>query len=232
MRAKFTILAAILTVLTLRLTATGKAADSSAKNGNEAPALALVILYDGSGSMLDNVPDVHGVPTPKFKLANNALITIAQKVEEYCTNKHVSIDAGLVYFTDGKVKVGIPFQSFKVKAYQDWAQKFHTPAGGTPLGEGIKEANRLLAGSKALKKHILIVTDGESNSGETPQAVLRRMQGQQNMTSVYFVAFDVAARVFNPVKQLGATVVSAANELQLKTQLDALLEKKILLEAE
>jgi len=58
------------------------------------------------------------------------------------------------------------------------------------------------------------------------------MKARQDLTSVYFVAFDVAAQVFDPVKNLGATVVSASNELQLKTQIDALLGKKILLEAE
>jgi hypothetical protein len=58
------------------------------------------------------------------------------------------------------------------------------------------------------------------------------MKSRQNLTSVYFVAFDVSAQVFNPVKKFGATVVSAADELGLKTQIDALLGKKILLEAE
>jgi hypothetical protein len=38
--------------------------------------------------------------------------------------------------------------------------------------------------------------------------------------------------VFSPVKKLGATVVSAANESQLNTQLDYILQRKILLEEE
>jgi hypothetical protein len=46
------------------------------------------------------------------------------------------------------------------------------------------------------------------------------------------VAFDVDAKVFAGVKKLGATVVSAANESQLNTQLEFVLEKKILLEDE
>jgi hypothetical protein len=226
-------LAASAVLLTAVLTSSGQtAAPPSTGSGGDIPALALVILYDGSGSMHDNVPDANGVATPKYLLANRAVMTIAQKVGDYCTNKHVSIDAGLVYFTDGKVKVGIPFRSFDAKAYEDWARRFNAPTGGTPLGEGIKEANRMLAGSKALKRHILIVTDGISNAGETPQAVLARMQRSKDLTSVYFVAFDVSAQVFNPVKQLGATVVSASNGLQLQTQIDALLGKKILLEAE
>jgi len=138
----------------------------------------------------------------------------------------------LLYFTQAKVKVGIPFRQFQAAAFVEWAGNFKSPVGGTPLGEGIKKASQMLAASKALKKHILIVTDGESNQGESPKMVIARMKRQQDLTSVYFVAFDVSAQVFDPVKKLGATVVSAANELELKTEIDNLLGKKILLEAE
>jgi hypothetical protein len=182
--------------------------------------------------MAEKVPNLQGEPTPKYQLANNAVITIAQKMEAYCTNKNVTIDAGLLYFTDAKIKTGIRFQTFHAKTFEDWARHFRSPVGGTPLGEGIKQANKMLATSHALKKHILIVTDGESNQGESPQGVLGSMKKKQDSTSVYFVAFDVSAKVFDPVKKLGATVVSAANELELTTQIDNLLGKKILLEAE
>ena len=50
--------------------------------------------------------------------------------------------------------------------------------------------------------------------------------------SVHFVAFDVDAKVFAPVKKLGATVVGAADEKQLNTQLEFILQRKILLEEE
>jgi hypothetical protein len=46
------------------------------------------------------------------------------------------------------------------------------------------------------------------------------------------VAFDVAAKVFDPVKKLGATVVGASDEKQLNTQLEYILQRKILLEEE
>jgi uncharacterized protein YegL len=232
MRAKLLTLQGCLALLTAAVTVTGQTTAPSAASSGAPAALALVILYDGSGSMADKVPNLNGVPTPKYQLANNAVRTIAQKMENYCTNKNVTIDAGLIYFTRSRVKVGIPFQTFRARSFEDWAQKFKSPEGGTPLGEGIKAATKMLAGSHALKKHILIVTDGVSNQGETPQAVLARMKGAQAATSVYFVAFDVSATVFDPVKQLGATVVSAANELELKTQIDGLLGKKILLESE
>jgi hypothetical protein len=50
--------------------------------------------------------------------------------------------------------------------------------------------------------------------------------------SVHFVAFDVDAKVFDPVKKLGATVVGASDEKQLNTQLEYILQRKILLEEE
>jgi hypothetical protein len=50
--------------------------------------------------------------------------------------------------------------------------------------------------------------------------------------SVHFVAFDVAAKVFDAVKKQGATVVAASDEKQLDTQLQFILQKKILLEEE
>jgi hypothetical protein len=46
------------------------------------------------------------------------------------------------------------------------------------------------------------------------------------------VAFDVDAKVFEPVKKLGATVLPASNQQQLNTQLDFIFTKKILLEEE
>jgi hypothetical protein len=50
--------------------------------------------------------------------------------------------------------------------------------------------------------------------------------------STHFVAFDVDAKVFAPVKKLDATVVAAADEKQLDTQLQFILQQKILLEEE
>ena len=232
MRAKLATFLSGLTLVAAMTRAEAQPVNPPSNDGSHPSALALVILYDGSGSMANKVPNVRGEMTPKYVLANHAIISITRKLEEYCTNKNVTVDAGLVYFKDAVVKTGIPFHRFEPKAFRDWAGAFRSPTGGTPLGEGIKEATRMLAKTSAIKKHILIVTDGESNQGEAPEAVVRRMKGQQDPTSVYFVAFDVSARVFNPVKQLGATVVSAANELELNTQIEALLGKKILLEAE
>ena len=55
-----------------------------------------------------------------------------------------------------------------------------------------------------------------NNVGPNPAAVLPRIkrdaQNKGGTLNAHFVAFDVAAKVFDPVKKQGATVVAAANE--------------------
>jgi len=86
------------------------------------------------------------------------------------------------------------------------------------------------------RKHVLIITDGMNTVGPNPSSVLPNLQQEaarrQTALAVHFVAFDVDAKVFDGVKKLGATVVGASNESQLNTQLEFILEKKILLEEE
>ena len=63
-------------------------------------------------------------------------------------------------------------------------------------------------------------------------ALKRQAEQKQTHLSVHFVAFDVDARQFSAVKRLGATVVGAADEKQLNTQLEFILKRQILLEEE
>ncbi len=86
------------------------------------------------------------------------------------------------------------------------------------------------------RKHVLVITDGINTAGPPPQAVLPKLKesaAKEGATlSVHFVAFDVDARQFAAVKRLGATVVGAADEKQLNSQLQFILQQKILLEDE
>ena len=90
--------------------------------------------------------------------------------------------------------------------------------------------------SDLTKKHVLVITDGVNTVGPQPAAVMpniRHVADEKHAAvSVHFVAFDVDAKEFESVKRLGATVVGAADEKQLGTQLDYILQRKILLEEE
>jgi hypothetical protein len=80
--------------------------------------------------------------------------------------------------------------------------------------------------------HILVVTDGENNKGYAPSDVVAAIGRlpEASRASVYFVAFDVAADVFKPVRDAGGLVLPAANEAELQQTLDFVLSGRILVE--
>jgi hypothetical protein len=199
---------------------------------NNQTTVAIEIVYDGSGSMGDSVPGLNGESTPKFVIASNAIVNIANQIHTFVKTKHAQVEAGLVPFYGGEVRAGLPLRKFNQMAFILWAQNIPSPDGGTPLGRAIKEASSQLSKSSASKKFILIVTDGESNAGPEPATVLSEIKNTQPVVKSFFVAFDVNADVFSGAKTQGATVVSAANATELTTQINNLLGQKILLEAE
>lgn len=206
----------------------------------EEDGVALAIIYDTSGSMKDSVLDQSGHSAPKYVIANRALVAVAKQLQAFATNTASGaprkINTGLFVFHAEGAREAIKFGPFDAAALQDWAERFSTPSGNTPLGNALTTASRAVLNSTLSRKHVLIITDGMNTAGPKPEEVLPRLKRQaeqkQAVVSVHFVAFDVNARIFEPVKRLGATVVSAADEKQLDSQLEYILQRKILLEEE
>jgi hypothetical protein len=210
----------------------------SARAADEGVALA--VIYDTSGSMKDPVRDQSGGATPKYVIANRALVKVAKQIQAFATNNATGttrkIDAGLFVFHNSGAREAIPFGPFDATAFRQWAMHFSQPKGNTPLGNALNTAGRAVLESPLSRKHVLIITDGMNTAGPTPAAVLPRLkqiaEQKGSAFSVHFIAFDVDAKEFSSVKKLGATVVSAADEKQLNSQLDFILQRKILLEDE
>lgn len=208
----------------------------------ENEGVALAIIYDTSGSMRERVPDANGKPMAKYIIANRALADIARQLDEYQKSSAGGaprkIDAGL--FTFGKSGQGakevVKFGPLDTAALRSWASEFSHPDGNTPLGNALRTASKAVLDSDLPHKHVLVITDGINTAGPDPAMVLPRIQRQaqqkQTSVSVHFVAFDVDAKVFDGVKKLGATVVGAADEKQLDSQVQYILQHKILLEEE
>jgi hypothetical protein len=202
--------------------------------------VALAIIYDTSGSMKDSVHDKSGRSAPKYVIANRALIAVAKQIQTFATNAASGaprkINTALLVFHGEGAREAVKFAPFDAAGLQDWAANFSTPSGNTPLGNALTAASRVVLNSPFSRKHVLVITDGMNTAGPKPEDVLPRLkrQAEQKQTnlSVHFVAFDVNARIFDPVKKLGATVVSAADEKQLDSQLEFILQRKILLEEE
>jgi hypothetical protein len=202
--------------------------------------VALAIVYDTSGSMKDPVRDQNGKPTPKYVIANRALIAIAKQIQTFATNSPGSgprkIETGVYVFDKNSAREAVKFAPFDEVAIENFANSFSNPSGNTPLGNALTVASRAVFRSPLSHKHILVITDGMNTAGPKPEEILPKLKEQalQKGTglSTHFVAFDVDAKIFNPVKKLDATVVSAADEKQLDTQLQFILQRKILLEEE
>jgi uncharacterized protein YegL len=206
----------------------------------ETEGVALAIVYDTSGSMKDNVRDNTGTSSPKYVIANRALIAVAKQIQAFATNSATGaarkIQTDVFTFNNGTAREAIPFGPFDESAIERWAESFATPSGNTPLGNALTVASRTVLNSPLSRKHVLLLTDGMNTAGPRPEEVLPRLKQQAErkgtVLSVHFVAFDVNAKIFEPVKKLGATVVGAADEKQLNSQLEFILQRKILLEEE
>jgi hypothetical protein len=206
----------------------------------EEEGVALAIIYDTSGSMNDPVHDASGHSSPKYVIANRALTAVVKQIQAFATNSASAtprkIEAGLWVFNGESAREAVKFGPFDAAALEDFARNFSHPSGSTPLGNSLNIAARRVLNSPLARKHVLIITDGKNTAGPAPAAVLPRLKreasGRQTGLSVHFVAFDVAAKEFDSVKNLGATVVGASDEKQLNSQLEFILQKKILLEEE
>jgi hypothetical protein len=204
-----------------------------------AEGVALAIVYDTSGSMLQQVRDREGNLTPKHVIASRALTSVLDRLEALTSGSEGSpllLHAGLIVFHGDNASFAVPFGPYKAQAYRNWLNGAAKPQAGTPLGEAVRVGGRAVLNSALPRKHLLIITDGINTRGPTPASTMKQLlrdaKNKETGVSVHFIAFDVQAAVFSDVKGLGATVVGAADEKQLNSQLEFILEKKILLEDE
>lgn len=207
---------------------------------NSREGVALAIVYDTSGSMLEQVKDGSGNRSPKHRIANRALESIIRRLQAVASGGSSGarrpLECGLIAFKQDHAAVVVPFGAFDAAALHSWLKGFALPQGSTPLGEAVRLAGQSLLASDLPRKHVLILTDGMNTRGPDPAVVIPKLKEdaahKKTSLSYHFVAFDVDAGVFGSVKKLGATVVGAADEKQLNSQLQFILEEKILLEEE
>jgi hypothetical protein len=201
--------------------------------------VAVVIVYDTSGSMLQKVPDADGRLTPKYIIASRALSNVLDRLQAVVARAGASrpvIHAGLVVFQGDHAGLAVKCGPFDPQPIREWVRQHGSPQRGTPLGDAVRVAGKAVLESALPRKHVLVITDGINTQGPDPTVTMPKVQrdaARRNAAvAFHFVAFDVKAAEFKGVKELGATVVGAADERELKAQLNFIVEKKILLEEE
>ena len=200
-------------------------------NPNRKDGTAVYLLLDVSGSMNESVPNATGQMEPKLAIAKRAALDVCGAVAKYAQeDKTRNIRLAVASFSDDyvvAVPMGSPDPAAAARAINGL-----TTRGGTAIGDAVVKAQQALDATGLRGQHILIVTDGENNTGRTPGAVASGVKAlpETLRPMVYIVAFDVKADVFDDVKSKGWQVFSAADGRQLKQQLDEVVGGHILIE--
>lgn len=203
--------------------------------------LAVAIVYDTSGSMSDNVTSGNGGEQAKYIIANKALKKAIDKLSDYAERPMYdgskrNVKAELVIFEGESPAVAIPMGPFNKNSFYKWLKDYRGPNSNTPLGPAMAIALNDLIQSGMASRHLLVISDGLNNRGPNPEQIIPGVKTAEEVFEspipTYFVAFDVDAGLFNGLKNQGVSVFGADDEQQLNTQLDYIVEKKILLEKE
>ena len=198
--------------------------------------VAAAILIDTSGSMMDKVKDAGGERQRKIQIAQRSALNLEEQFDKYAReHSDQTILLGIYEFSDRGsgpscrtvIELGPPNVTAAGSAIMRMKAE-----GGTPIGDAMIKAKNDLDAKGLSRRHILVITDGENTKGYSPEDVTHAIlhQDERHRASIYFVAFDVDATKFNPVKDSGGLVLAASNETDLKGTLDYLLSGKILAE--
>ena len=200
-------------------------------NPNRTDGTAVYILIDVSGSMDESVPNAKGSSEAKLAIAKRAAIDACKAIAKYADeDPKRTIRLAVASFSDdfkNDVSMGKPNAAGAERAINSLSTR-----GGTGIGDAVVEAQRALDQTALRGQHILVITDGENNKGASPDNVANAINAlpEALRPSVYLVAFDVNANIFDSVKSKGWQIFSAADGKQLQTQLDEVVGGKILLE--
>lgn len=202
--------------------------------------MALAVVYDTSGSMASMIRAEDGRKEPKHIIARRAFGAVVDRLERFVASDATGapakrLDLSVVVFKDGTPEEALPMAAFDPATVRRWLGQMPPPQGGTPLGDSMARAGAALQQVDAGSRHLLVLTDGANTAGNPPEAVLDALFKQSMQTGrpvfVHVLALDIPPRVFTSLRDAGANLVGAADEKQLQTQLDFILENQILVEA-
>jgi hypothetical protein len=198
--------------------------------------IAAAILLDTTGSMQEEVLGADKKPKAKIDVARMALLKVLQQFSTFAgKNPDKKILVGVYEFSS---RPGLPPCRQLLKLGPPDLAAAHrvlagiSAEGATPIGDAMIAGKRDLDATGFSHRHLLVITDGENNRGYMPGDVAEVIahEPEENRAAIYFIAFDLAAELFEPVKGAGGLVLAAQGEQQLTDTLDYILTGKILVE--
>jgi Mg-chelatase subunit ChlD len=190
---------------------------------------AVAILIDTSGSMKNGVP---GDPRPKSMVAREALEAMLDATEAVMAKRPgFPIKVGIYTFSSHATNL-LPIQPYDREAIRRALNNVPAPGGGTAIGDAMRSARPDLYRAGVFRKYLLVVTDGDNTTGRSPEDVAHDIfRKSEGGVQIHFVAFDTSPAKFAFLKDVGGSVIGAANGADLRKALDDVYQGKILAEA-
>ncbi|HYD41855.1 MAG TPA: vWA domain-containing protein [Anaeromyxobacter sp.] len=193
----------------------------------EGPGAAVAILVDVSGSMQESWGGAM-----KSEAARRALSEALEATGEF-RKRHPDrpVKVGVIAFSD-EVQQVMPMGDYDPERVEQALGAIPYTSGRTAIGAALDAAREALYRSGAIRKYILVITDGENNRGPDPEDVAREIAQRSNgAVSISLVAVDVDPGAFGFVRELGGDVLSPQDPAALRAAVQQIYEGKILAEA-
>jgi Mg-chelatase subunit ChlD len=196
---------------------------------DEGLGAAVAILVDTSGSMKETAA---GDSRPKYVVAREAIEAMLDATDAFVAKRpDFPIKIGIYSFSSS-VRMLQPIQTYDRAAIRRTLDTLPRPGGGTAIGEALRESRPDLYAAGVFRKYLLVVTDGDNTSGQSPEHVAREIfRKSQGAVQVYFVAFDTTPQKFAFLKEVGGDVIAAGTGDELHKALNGIYQGKILAEA-
>jgi Mg-chelatase subunit ChlD len=172
----------------------------SSQVSREAPEVAMLFVLDRSGSMQQLVVDA-----TRLDIAKEATITATELLGEKSL-------VGVIVFDEAATTL-LPFTSSADISALEAALASLVPGGGTSVYPALVRSAELLATVDSATKHVVVLTDGLSQSGDFPSAVAAiTAQGATVSTIAIGVGADVE-RV-REIAELGGGTAHIASDFR------------------
>jgi Mg-chelatase subunit ChlD len=196
---------------------------------DEGLGVSVAIVLDNSGSMRE---EAKGDNRPKSEVAKTAIERALDATEAAVAKRpDYPVKVTIILFSSGTQTI-LAMQPYNRDSVRAAMARLPKPTGGTAIGDAMQEARQALYKAGTFRKVMLVVTDGENNTGQNPASVAREIFTRSDGgVGMYFVAFDTDADKFGFLRDVKGDVVSAQNGAALQTTLAALYEGKVLAES-
>lgn len=193
----------------------------------EGPGAAVAIVVDTSGSMTE----LWGA-TSKALAARTALEEALAATAEF-RQRHPDrpVKVGVFSFSD-EVHEVMPIRDYDAARVREALDAVPSPGGSTAIGRALDTARVALYRSGAIRKYVLVITDGANNRGPEPEDVAREISRRsKGAVSISLVAVDVDPSAYAFVRELGGDLLSPQDPAGLRAAVQQIYEGKILAEA-